>query len=35
LEWSKTKDVGIANVVAENLLVDDKLVFYGDLDQGR
>jgi len=36
-EWSKTKDAGMVNVrvVAGNLLANDKLVFYGDLNQGR
>jgi hypothetical protein len=35
LEWSKTKDAGMVNVVAGNVLANDKLVFYEGLNQGR
>ena len=31
---SKTKDAGMVNVVAGNLLPNDKLVFYEGLNQG-
>jgi len=34
-EWSKTKDAEMVNVIAGNLLANDKLVFYGGLNQGR